>query len=141
MHRETDPLSFGLDALQNKCMVLLYTHKWPRVTAALHRADYSAFFVCLFFYKHLPHNQMPRALQLSFCYLHEKKTKQKTLWCSRKGFSEDLQHSKGNLRVPLYQRVPRNTTVSLNRYELFAVNGEVDILAQTVNESAKKAYY
>lgn len=77
MHRETDPLSFGLDALQNKCMVLLYTHKWPRVTAALHRADYSVFFVCLFFYKHLPHNQMPRALQLSFCYLHEKKKPKK----------------------------------------------------------------
>jgi len=67
--------------------------------------------------------------------------KNKALWCSRKGFSEDLQHSKGNLRVPLYQRVPRNTIVSLNRYELFAVNGEVDILAQTINESAKKAYY
>lgn len=42
-HRETDPLSFGLDALQSKCVVLLYTHKWPGVTA-LHRADYSFFF-------------------------------------------------------------------------------------------------
>lgn len=47
----------------------------------------------------------------------------------------------GDLHVPLQQRVLRSTVVFLNSNEPFAVNGEVDLLAQTINESAKKPYF
>lgn len=59
----------------------------------------------------------------------------------RKCLSKDLQLRKGDLRVPLQQRVLRSTVVFLNNNEPFAVDGEVDILAQTINESAKKPYF
>lgn len=58
-----------------------------------------------------------------------------------KGLSKDLQHNKRNLLVPLQQRVLRSAVVFLNSNEPFVVNSEVDILAQTINESAKKVYF
>lgn len=90
MHRGTDLLSFDLDALQTKCIVLLYTHKWSRAPA-LHRDDNSAFLQTS---AHTTKCQ-DNSNEIFAIFLR------KAPWYPRKGFNKDLQHSKGNLLVPL----------------------------------------
>lgn len=47
----------------------------------------------------------------------------------------------GNLPVPLQQQVLGSAVVLLNSDELVAVDGEVGVLAQSANESVKKAHF